>query len=250
MSKLSTLIRTVEIFKGRKEDINLRLPWNKKDILTRLDRCTDVDIIDWHQHYYSWIIEQQYPPLESLCTDVAQCLLSATTKIKQWMSQLDDTKGKGRPSSSSKLPNRMFLAWTLLDVEKALKVFKRVYYDSNLHLCDLRLMVLIYLRKTYELMLLLGQMLYSTGDEACFLSEAWIFIQETNLQDFCFDGKEDYDRVADPTLAGVIVDVRAVPEHYLSRHAGPPIWYLNRGPYGPAVMRNYIPRSSMCRSRS
>lgn len=215
--------------------MNLPLPWTNNCLVTWLDRCFLVDIEEWHQHKLLWIQETNCPALGELCKNVYESLLPAYTKAKLLRSvfQGDQTLPHG-------VTGRLILSWALVDIQKAFGAFEVISTNAELAPYHIRQMTMLYLGQAYELMLLLGRMLYPPDSDICWLTESWSYLKQHNLADFEFDGPQDYKCVADPTLAGVLADSMAVPEQYLPANPGPPAYYRNQGPYGPAILRNYF----------
>jgi hypothetical protein len=235
MSKLSTLTRNVESFIGVPQDLNKPLPWPKTDILKRLQRFTSEDIVAWHKVNFAWIQLTKCQPLLDLSNIVATSLENAVNTAELWIKLL---KGEKVGPKNLPLTNRFMLSWTLMDILKALQAFQIVKLDASLRQCHILPMVTRYLRRTYELTLLLGQLLYP-GNDCCWFYYSWLYIKETKLEDFDFDGREDYVQVPDPTLAGVLGDDEKMEDYYLPLFPSPPVFYRNKGPYGPAILRNY-----------
>lgn len=82
-------------------------------------------------------------------------------------------------------------------------------------------MVLTYLRKVYDMIVILGELYFSPGTDGYFTYFTEV-LQTNDLRNFKFDRVEDYGRIRDPTLNGVIADEAAVPGCYLPAYSTPP----------------------------
>jgi hypothetical protein len=216
MSKLSTVIKNMESLKGLPEEMPLPLPWAMKDLLERLKYCALIDNLAWHQHMLSWIEQADCHALGQLCGNVINSLLPAITKTKLLRDVVEGNKQL--PCGTS---NRLILCWALVDIQKAFKAFQIMHTDPALAQYHIREMALRYLERVYELMLLLSQLLYPLGSDLFWFTASWQYLKETRLKEFEFDGPNDYKRVADPTLAGVLVDSAAVEDCYLPARMEP-----------------------------
>jgi hypothetical protein len=242
MSKLSTVIKTLEVLKGFPEEMHLPLPSTRKNILEKLDLCMMMDLEKWHQTKICWIKATKCQSLERLCNNVIRTLLPAFSKTKLLWNVM-----QGNTRLPDDITHRLILTWTLVDIEKSFKTFEVMSTDPSLKPHYIRAMVLRYLERVYELMLLLGQLYFPPDSDICiwWFSDAWQYLKEERLWDFEFDGAEHYKRVEDRTLAGVLADSSEVPELYLPATPQPPIYYRNQGPYGPPILKNHL---MSCRS--
>lgn len=235
MSKLTSLIQTVEYFKGNPVELSQPLPWGKQRLLEQLELCLTSDIKGWHESKLSWIQAADCPALTDLCKNVAECLLSAHSKSRMLREVL-----RGHRIPQKGVTDRLILSWVFLDIQNAFRAFEVMSTHPELGEYHIRTMVLRYLGQAYKLMLLLGRMLFAPGSDATFFMESWTYLNDQELVDFEFDRPQDYRRIEDPTLAGVLADAAAMPEQYLPANPEPPVYCRNPGPYGPTILINNL----------
>jgi hypothetical protein len=169
MSSLTNVINITEAFVRHSKPLDLPLDWASKDLFHRLDRCVTLhQFDDWHDEQVDWIRQQaRNENLERLCEEIALPLRPAILKarlLRRYALEhpLDCLLLYGF------LSDRHLIVSALRDVLDAFKAFHAVHEEPDLDAVHIRAMIRSYLRKTFELMFLLGKLATSWRDRCFF----------------------------------------------------------------------------------
>jgi hypothetical protein len=197
---------------------------------------TTLEVQSWHQnHLCRWVHKYaESECLEPLCTTVADALWMAADKIQQ----LHDWS-LGQRSLPDGETDRSFALSALDDVIDALKAFEVIVHNPILHVPQDMSMVQVYLKRVLKVTIILGKLLGSPH------SDSWFEIFEgfiPHLEGFWFDCQQDYQRISDPTVSGVIADAATIPPTWLPTHPSAPRLYRSayqsNGKYRPRIVLN------------
>ncbi|KAH6716303.1 hypothetical protein BKA61DRAFT_720748 [Leptodontidium sp. MPI-SDFR-AT-0119] len=234
MSSLSEVIRCTTSIVDNPRQLDYPLEeWTNSGIRSCLKPCGRGRLAKWHL-----MVERAYgneAPQDQRFSEVQgkidECLKSASRKshtLRKWTT--------GRESPGPGVVSYRHLV--ILAVKDVLEAFG--------HFCDLRGnptgIVFVYIKKCYEFMIVLGQLLYPYRDGDTWYSGHGEYL-DSGLDNFQLDGGINLRRVpSNPTLAGVIQDESEIPATFLPRWPEPPLVVRTRGPYGPALSKNVYRR--------
>jgi hypothetical protein len=197
---------------------------------------TTLEVQYWHQnHLCRWVHKYaESECLEPLCTTVAKALEMAADK----MQQLQKWSLRQRPLPEGNTDRAVALS-ALDDVIGALRAFEVVAHSPILQIPQDMSMVLVYLKRVLKVTIILGKLLAPTRSDSWFeCFEGFIH----HLEGFWFDCQQDYQRISDPTIPGVIVDAASVPSPCLPANPTAPRLYRSayqsNGEYRPRIVLN------------
>jgi hypothetical protein len=198
--------------------IKYPLNWSRKALQAHLSHCLSPrEAWDFHTRQLHWIRhEARSQKLEELASTVASSLVLGTGTARYLRRWAD-----GRIELSNGTTDRLMVIHVFDHLITAFKAFGTLSSDPDMETRYFKDMVLTYLRKVYDMIVILGELYFSPGTDGYFTYFTEV-LQTNDLRNFKFDRVEDYGRIRDPTLNGVIADEAAVPGCYLPAYSTPP----------------------------
>lgn len=198
---------------------------------------TTLEVESWHENHLGWVRDYAGSEcLEPLCMTVAEALWTAANKMQQLQGW--SLKERSLPNGTT---DRSIALSALEDIIGALEAFEVVVRNPILHVPQDMYMVHVYLKRVLKVAIILGKLL---GSPRCY---SWFedfegFVH--HLEGFWFDSQEDYQRISDPTVQGVIADAATIPSPWLPANPSAPHLtrraYDSNGKYRPRIVLNEL----------
>jgi hypothetical protein len=246
MASLYNIRTFLETLKGPPRDEHRPSHWTKRELEEHLRRCpTPPKIYEWHLVNVSWIHAHGNPALKILCNTVASCLVSASKEallLRKFASGIIILPANISTDAQTTVrihTDRHLIIRALEEMLSAFEAFAVVDKDSSLRQSHIKAMIMEYLRKSWEMMLVLGLLCWDHQTDSLWFENLQSFLYQTQLRDFKFDSELDYKRrMDDPTVTGVINHQSQVPATCIPMHPTPPYLIRDSGTYARTIQIN------------
>jgi len=231
MASLREVIFQLTAIVSNPTQLDARLQWPIPGLRSCLKHCSFSRLENWHRRVHREYDNQIAHDLTfyEVQDEVWECLLRASEKSHQL-----------RLWTKCKLPSKIrfnFVSYRHLVSQALADILEAFEHFSAMDGRPLGI-VFEYIKKCYEFMINLGNMLFPQGDGDNWYAQHKDYLVITNLDGFALNGTVVMEVAADPTFAASVLDPATMPATCLPLHPQPPIVTTTKGPYGPRLSGN------------